>query len=140
MSVSAQPCSANARSPDLDHRPGAEARKHRAQVRFGQRHAALGRQIAGPGDVQKNGAAFARLGWIVIVSQFDDQIVKAVIAPKPLMAPPAGQGDEAVIVRLIGIIAPAIRGPQRNRRQVRLWSRAPVRPEKHPPYRPASEG
>ena len=67
----------------LDHHRGAVVAvgEQGQQVGQGEGDAAFGRQIAGAGDVEKDGAAQPGTGRVVVVPEHHHQIVKPVVAP-----------------------------------------------------------
>ena len=89
--------------------------------------------------MQENRAAFARNDWIIIVSKLYDQVVDAVIPPKPLMASGARKGHKLVVNRLARVIAPTIAGLQRDRRQPGARRGPLVGPIVNPPYGPDAD-
>lgn len=113
--------------------------QHLKQVRSREGDTTFGRGKVRAGDMQEDRAAGAGHDRVVIVAEFNEQVVEGVITPEPLMAGGGGQGNRAIIIRGVRVIAPAIGGPDDADRQAGFRRLFPVGSIPDAPGRPGTD-
>src|SRR5262245_7144368 len=90
--------------------------------------------------MQEDRAAGAGHHRVVILAQNNDHVIKVIVAPHFLVAGGKGKLDEAIVVGVIGGVAPAVL-PTDGRAGEGFGRRAvePVGPIEYPPDRPAAD-
>lgn len=116
-------------SPDGQHCVMRETGQEAAQIAGRKRNAASGCGKIRACAVKENGASAVFAARPQVIIEHDHEIVKMVLAPEFLMARAEREGNAPVIARVLGIVAPAIGGLERARRQTPGWARASIWPE-----------
>ena len=78
--------------------------------------------------MEKNGAAGTRLRRAHIVADDDQQVVDPVMSPELFGVSGVGPFDQLVVLRVIGIVDPAMRLALRRHREIGLGKADAIRP------------
>lgn len=114
--------------------------KQRQKVRKTDGDTAPGGGITGAGDMQKNGAAAPGGDRVVVIPQFDKDIIEAVVPPQGFMPGCAWKTDQAVVVGVGGIVTPAVGGADRAAGKGAAGRRPPVGTVHHPAQGKTADG
>ena len=77
--------------------------------------------------MHEHGAAASGNARMRIVVDFEDEIVKVIIAPEPVAWCVFGQADRAVISAIVRVFAPSVGTGDAAHRQVRRWTSDAIR-------------
>ena len=97
--------------------------QERPKLLFLYRDAAF-RVAAGGREVQENSRATPRIGWVIVPTHHNAEIIDVVFTPESLARRRVRQGDRAIVIGMGWIVAPAVTGADRFDGQFSATDRA----------------
>ncbi len=115
----------------MDARAAAKHGQHAHKIRAPERYAPFRRRETGASHVHKNGAAASAHARLAVAVEHDNQVVEAVLPPHLFGGGCVGVANTAIVVAILGFIAPAVGGLKDLQGQARPRARASVRTVKY---------
>ena len=112
-----------------------KSRQQPAQIFVRECDAAFRRRKSRSRHMHENGAAATPHARTVVEAKDDDDVVEAVVTPQPFVARAVWQRHHAVVVSILGTVAPAVAHFDRRQRKNCFRSAAALGVEKNPAHR-----